>query len=137
MSTMVEVLLAQGLSKEEAYKRVSSYYQMLSEGCSRVEARQAFRTDASFSHLKILVSSAIRSIIDKGYQPEEVEDAIYEYYHPSKDCRRIGFIQQATPTSLVSDNSLDEEEDTDEGPGVYPEFPEKDFVPDFIMGEGA
>ena len=79
---MVEVLVAQGLSEKEAYERIALYYQMLAEGCSRVEARRALRSDAALSYLNTLVSAAIRGIIDKGFQPEEVEDAINLYYHP-------------------------------------------------------
>lgn len=80
--SMVEVLLAQGLSENEAYERIALYYQMLAEGCSRAEARKALRSDNALDYLERLVSAAIRGIIDKGFQPEEVEDAIDRYYHP-------------------------------------------------------
>lgn len=79
---MVEVLMAQGMSRNEAYQRIAVYYQMLSEGYDRVEARKALRSDNALSYLGKLVSAAIRGIIAKGFQPEEVEEAISEYYHP-------------------------------------------------------
>lgn len=81
-NSMVEVLMAQGMSQNEAYQRIAVYYQMLSEGCSRVEARKALRSDNALSYLGKLVNAAIRGIINKGFQPEEVEEAINEYYHP-------------------------------------------------------
>lgn len=80
--SMVEVLLAQGLSENEAYERIALYYQMLAEGCTRAEARKALRSDNALDYLERLVSAAIRGIIDKGFQPEEVEDAINQYYRP-------------------------------------------------------
>ena len=81
-NSMVEVLMAQGMSKSEAYQRIALYYQLLAEGCTRSEARRAFRSANALSYLEKLVSAAIHGIIEKGFQPEEVEDAINEYYRP-------------------------------------------------------
>ena len=74
--------MAQGMSKSEAFQRIALYYQLLAEGCTRAEARRAFRSAHALSYLEKLVSSAIHGIIEKGFQPEEVEDAIQEYYRP-------------------------------------------------------
>lgn len=98
--SMVEVLLAQGMNQNEAYERLALYYQMLAEGCTRAEARKALRSESASDYLSRLVSAAIRGIIDKGFQPEEVEDAIDRYYHP--------WVTK-TDTNRVSDHSLDQE----------------------------
>lgn len=78
-----DVLKAQGMSENEAYEKLSTYYQMLAEGCTRAEARVVFRPENADAYLVKLVSSAIRGIIAKGFHPEEVEDAIMRYYNPS------------------------------------------------------
>lgn len=78
-----DILKAQGMTEHEMYGRLSTYYQMLAEGCSRTEARTVFRPDSADAYLRKLVSTAVRSIIEKGFHPEEVEDAIMRYYHPS------------------------------------------------------
>lgn len=105
--SMVEVLLAQGMNQNEAYERLALYYQMLAEGCTRAEARKALRSESASDYLSRLVSAAIRGIIDKGFQPEEVEDAIDQYYHPWVP--KIPYEFTETDANRVSDHSLDQE----------------------------
>lgn len=107
-NSMVEVLMAQGMSKSEAFQRIALYYQLLAEGCTRAEARRAFRSAHALSYLEKLVSSAIHGIIEKGFQPEEVEDAIQEYYRPFTLENSCEFDVEEN-AGAVSDFPLDEE----------------------------
>lgn len=81
---MVEALIAQGMGRREAYGKLSLYYQLLSEGKPRSEARKVLRPNRSTEYLHKLVQAAFREICDKGFMPEEVSDAFEECLDPEQ-----------------------------------------------------
>lgn len=83
--SMVDALIAQGMSRKEAYDKMSYYYQSLAEGRSRSEARRALRSAGCIEYLNKLVRAAFRDICSKGFNPEEVVEAMMLYCNPEGD----------------------------------------------------